>query len=260
MTLRQGIAIDPPNHPGASARAARLAANLGLPIDPTADLLLQVRPDRLQLHVQRGEPILQRARPTAVDLTALDTTSGPGRSLHNPLLRAVGRRKGQAPHLRIIDATAGFGADTWLLAAAGCTVTAIERHPLLHTLLDDALHRAAATSPQTAGRITLIHGDAGDLLPRLTADDDLRQTIIYLDPMFPAARRAAQQKTMRLARLLTGEQADHGATLLATALATGHHRIVVKRPRKAPPLPGPTPITTHPGRAHRFDIYHGRIQ
>ena len=56
------------------------------------------------------------------------------------LLRAAGARHGQTPD--VIDTTAGLGRDAWLLAALGCRVTLVERHPAVAALLADGLKRA----------------------------------------------------------------------------------------------------------------------
>ncbi|NBC10965.1 MAG: class I SAM-dependent methyltransferase [Planctomycetes bacterium] len=256
-STRVGVTTD---HADLESRAAALSAELGLPRGADADALLVVTPERLEVRVQRGDPTLVRARPTWIDLTSLDTTSGPGRSLQNPLLKAVGIRKGDPHRPAVIDLTAGFGEDAWLLAAAGCTVTACEQHPVLFALLRDALRRAAATHPDLAARIRLHHADAVTWLAR--SDIDHRQTrILYLDPMFPAKRKTAQRKPMRLARLLLGqdEAAAEAATarLFAAALGAGGRRVVVKRPAKAPPLTPAMaqPVASHAGRALRFDVY-----
>jgi len=254
---RVGLATDDAS---CDARAAALSAELGLPLDADADVLLVVTPRRLEVRVRRGDAALVGAKPTWIDLTAIDTTSGPGRSLQNPLLKAVGIRKGEPRRPEVIDLTAGFGEDAWLLAAAGCSVTACERHPVLFALLRDALSRAAATQPDIAARIDLHHADAITWLARSTIDN--RQSkILSLDPMFPAKRKAAQRKPMRLARLLLDEEesaAEAGnARLLAAALGSGARRIVIKRPAKAPPLAADLaqPVAAHAGRSLRFDVY-----
>ncbi len=248
------------SEPSCDARAAGLSAELGLPLDANADAVLVVTPERLEVRVQRGDENLAAAKPTWIELAAIDTTSGPGRSLQNPLLKAVGLRKGDPHRPDILDLTAGYGEDAWLLAAAGCRVAACEQHPVMFALLRDALHRAAVTHPDLAARITLHHTDAINWLAQSTIEDR-KSTILYLDPMFPAKRKTAQRKPMRLARLLieqdeTKANADD-ARLLAAALAAGVKRVVVKRPAKAPPLAPQlaAPVSAHTGRALRFDVY-----
>ena len=42
----------------------------------------------------------------------------------------------------MVDATAGLGRDAFVLASLGCTVTMLERHPVVAALLADGLARA----------------------------------------------------------------------------------------------------------------------
>lgn len=169
----------------------------------------------------------------------------------DPLLRAIGL--GRWPGARVIDATGGLGQDTWVLAAAGALVTVIERNPVVAALLADGLERATA-SPEhrlVAARIELRVGDARSLLAAV----DPPAEVVYLDPMYPERdKRALKTKTMRLFRRLVGPDED-AAALLAAALRAATRRVVVKRPRRAPPLAGPTPSGALTGRTTRFDLY-----
>lgn len=65
--------------------------------------------------------------------------------------------------------------------------------------------------------------------------------VIHLDPMFPSRDKSALvKKEMRLFKPLVGAD-DDAPDLLAAALALATHRVVVKRPRKAPSIAGATP-------------------
>lgn len=186
------------------------------------------------------------------DFTKIDTTSPAGRSLKSPLFKAVGVKSGIArPH--VLDATAGLGEDAWLLAAAGCRVTAIERQPIIHALLSDALERARTTAPDVTDRIELLPcADAAEVL----AEPSRRYDVVLIDPMFPGAakRKTAERKPMRVLRWLAGDDAD-ADKLWAVAEQTAIRRVVVKRPRLAPNLSGQKPTATHEGRGFRFDVY-----
>ena len=48
---------------------------------------------------------------------------------------------------------------------------------------------------------------------------------------------------------------DDAPKLLEAALALASHRVVVKRPRKAPAIAGENPGYTLEGKSSRFDIY-----
>jgi 16S rRNA (guanine1516-N2)-methyltransferase len=78
---------------------------------------------------------------------------------------------------------------------------------------------------------------------------------VYLDPMFPVSGKSALvKKEMRLFHSLVGLDEDSGA-LLELALQRARHRVVVKRPPKAPYLGERKPQLSIAGKAVRFDIY-----
>lgn len=172
------------------------------------------------------------------------------RNLPHELLVRAARLKGvEAPSA--VDATAGLGEDSLLLAAAGFQVTLCERDPVVAALLRDALERAALDprlSP-AAARMRLFEGDARALLGSLAAPPDL----VYLDPMFPARTKdAAVKKKFQLLHRFEPPCQDEGA-LLEAAVAAGPRRVVVKRPAKGPWLAGVKPSYSLEGKAVRFD-------
>lgn len=163
-----------------------------------------------------------------------------------------------AQRLRVLDATAGWGRDSWLLAHVGAEVQSCERSPIVQALLRDGLARAAATAQtaETAVRIQLHEGSAQDVLLRLR---DLpaaeRPETVYLDPMFPHRDKSALVKLdMRLFRQVVGSD-DDADELLALARQVATRRIVVKRPRHAPDLAGVAPHQRMEGQSNRFDLY-----
>lgn len=260
---------------GARADAEILAQRLGLPLagkfnDPHPMHLTVIRPGggdpapgaedaesgdpqtRLELRIVAADHPLAGGHGVWADLAKLDTTSGAGRSLKSPLFKAVGVKSGVA-RPRVLDATAGLGEDAWLLAAAGCEVVAVERQPIVHALLGDALRRARAAAPDVAARITLTPcRDAADVLAENSGGFD----VVLIDPMFPGAqkRKTAERKPLRVLRWLAGEDPD-ADKLWPLALQTAKRRVVVKRPRRAPHLAGQTPVVSHAGRGFRFDVY-----
>jgi 16S rRNA (guanine1516-N2)-methyltransferase len=79
--------------------------------------------------------------------------------------------------------------------------------------------------------------------------------VIYLDPMFPHRDKSALvKKEMRLFRPFVGDDLDAPA-LLQAALVLASHRVVVKRPRKAPIIDGGKPAYALEGKSSRYDIY-----
>lgn len=170
------------------------------------------------------------------------------------LARAVG--VGQRRALQVVDATAGWGRDSAVLAALGCEVTMIERHRVVWLLLDDALARAAASAdPRVRTLVDRLHLLEGDARERQQCWSAPAPDAVLLDPMFPERDgSAAVRKEMQLFQALVGDDAD-AAELLAASLALARYRVVVKRPRRAPALPGPPPSFTIEGRSTRFDVY-----
>lgn len=258
---RVAVCADPPDDASLRQAAAEVAETYALPLidapSPVAAPLLLVRtPARLELRVVAGEPALVKGKPIAIDLTHLDTRSPAGRRLRQPLLKAVGIRKGEPYRPTVVDATAGFGEDAWLLAAMGCEVLAIERSAVMAALLRDALRRAAAREPDAAARLRVLHGDSAALLKRGLAGEAAawaEPAVVYLDPMFPPGRKTVERRPMRVLRELVGEDPDAPA-LLEAALAVARKRVVVKRPRRAEPL-RKTPTTSHAGTSVRYDVY-----
>jgi 16S rRNA (guanine1516-N2)-methyltransferase len=169
------------------------------------------------------------------------------------IARALGLHKGARPE--VLDATAGLGGDSYVLASLGCRVLMLEQSALVAALLEDGLRRlAAADDPQLqaiAGRMQLLPATrAQDYLAAAQSHD-----VIYLDPMFAdAAGAAAVKKDMQILRQLlkpTGDVAD----LLAAALERARYRVVVKRHSKSASIAGPAPSYQLTARSTRFDIY-----
>lgn len=175
--------------------------------------------------------------------------AGSGREL---LTRAVAAKPGQ----RVLDCTAGLGADSFLLAWKGCEVTLIERSNTLYLMLEDALQRARQVQAldSIVARLDLRRGDARQLMMSLASPPD----VILIDPMFPARRKTAEVKgDLQLLQQFVGKQEDV-LTLLDGALQTGCKRIVVKRPLRGGELPGYVPTGSVVGKASRFDLFTSR--
>lgn len=237
-------------------RRRQLARSLGLPLFPQAPMGQAAMPAP-QLLLDFNGPVLELRQPPPARTGAIcvDFASAAlqwrlqGADL---LLKAVrGRRR---EPLDIIDATAGLGRDSYALAARGFSVRMIERSPVVAAMLENGLQRGIASddaSVRTAcDRLSLCCGDAERELRRGEACD-----VVYLDPMFPdrEGQALAKKEMQLLQQLLQAPNSD--AELLAAARAVARLRVVVKRPRKAPPLAGQPPHYQLSGRAVRFDVY-----
>jgi 16S rRNA (guanine1516-N2)-methyltransferase len=174
------------------------------------------------------------------------------------LARAIGFRPRDNPI--IIDATAGLGRDSFILASLGFEVTMIERSPILYVLLQDALERAKTKAETAAavGRLHLIYADAIDWLATLTKYQTPPH-VIYLDPMFPIRQKSASvKKEMVILQDLLRNDEDSD-NLFMTAITCATCRVVVKRPRLATMIAKNiakrAPNFSMAGKSSRFDIY-----
>jgi 16S rRNA (guanine1516-N2)-methyltransferase len=174
------------------------------------------------------------------------------------IAKAVGVKAGVYP--RVLDATAGMGKDSFVLATLGCGLTMIERSPIVHRLLQDGLQRAQefareqdADLLQVLKRMQLLAHDSRTYLESLTPEQF--PDVIYLDPMFPERQKTADvKKEMAAFHSVVGKDEDADA-LLPLALAHVNYRVVVKRPRKAPFLNNQPPSYQLEGKSSRYDIY-----
>ncbi|MFY9179520.1 MAG: class I SAM-dependent methyltransferase [Venatoribacter sp.] len=157
----------------------------------------------------------------------------------------------------VVDATAGLGRDSFVLASLGCQVEAHERHPVVAALLADGLNRARHHElvGEIVRRIELKFGSSHELL-RPIDNPEQQPDVVYLDPMFEHDEKQTAQvkKDMQAFRTLVGQDTDANE-LLALALAHARCRVVVKRARKAAPLANQTPSFAIIGKANRFDVY-----
>tara|TARA_B110000503_G_scaffold50839_1_gene82161 strand:- start:233 stop:853 length:621 start_codon:yes stop_codon:yes gene_type:complete len=167
------------------------------------------------------------------------------------LAKAMGLRAGKTP--MIVDATAGLGRDSFLLASLGAQVILIERSEKMHALLVEGMNRAeneGGEFRQIIGRMSLMKGDAKDLIPELSGET------ILIDPMHPPRQKSALVKReLRQVREIVGTD-DDAADLVRIALAHAQNRVVLKWPAKADPIDG-LKACTHQilGKTTRYDVF-----
>jgi 16S rRNA (guanine1516-N2)-methyltransferase len=236
--------------------ARNLAEKLSIPLIKNESLeyryLLISSPNGLALK-QTGK---NNPGPIMVDFTSgsMQYRLRHGGGRNQALARAIGLKKGWQP--AVIDATAGLGRDAVVLAYLGCHVHMIERSPILAALLEDGLQRAAGaelTAETVRSRLSFCQADSRDILYKLSQDE--LPDVIYLDPMYPERTKSSlAKKEMRILRELTGGDRD-AAMLLRVALERTRNRVVVKRPRQAPPLNDKSPSHEISGKTSRFDVY-----
>ena len=155
------------------------------------------------------------------------------------------------------DLTAGLGRDALALAARGFHVTAVERDPVVGLLLADLARRLRDAGSPLSARLRVFPGEAADFLSGAPP----APAAVFLDPMFSGHRtRGDVKKDLALLRLLARAEPGDDVALFdqVRAWLQGHGhstRVVVKRPRTAPPLhPNPTRVVDEGG-STRFDVY-----
>ncbi|WP_462382105.1 class I SAM-dependent methyltransferase [Pseudomonas sp. Marseille-QA0892] len=230
--------------------ASALAHQLGFPTAGEASYALQLTDTGLQL------ADLSPGAPGAIRVDFIEGAAAHRRQYGGGsgqmIAKAIGIQPGVRP--RVLDATAGFGRDAFVLACLGCDVILCERHPVIAALLADGLARARQDLgvATIVAHMRLIEGDA---IARMSRWEEEPPQVIHLDPMFPHREKSALvKKEMRLFRPLVGDDSDAPA-LLEAALELASHRVVVKRPRKAPCVEGHKPGYSLDGKSSRYDIY-----
>jgi 16S rRNA (guanine1516-N2)-methyltransferase len=227
-----------------------LAQRWGLEQDEDSPLALVLTASHLELR-KRDEPKLGGIFVDFVSgAMAHRRRFGGGRG--EAVAKAVGIKGDYLPD--VVDATAGLGRDAFVLAALGCRVRMLERHPVVAALLEDGLRRGY-DDPEIGGwlreRLTLLHVVSQQALSEITPAPD----VVYLDPMYPHRQKSAMvKKEMRVFQSLVGADEDADA-LLEPARRLAKKRIVVKRPDYAPPLAGVVTQSAVVTKSHRFDIY-----
>ena len=245
----------------------KLALQTSLPLlSPKikADFLLHITTDKLELRkVEKDTKKLSKiSLSISIDFTAGKTQH---RRLHGggkgqDIAKAVGLHKISAPD--VLDLTAGMGGDAFVLASLGANITMIERNPIVHALLKNALDRASLSADDELQdiltRLKLEHRNATEVLNNININE--LPDVIYLDPMFPCRSKSAQvKKEMQFFHEIVGGDQD-SESLLLQALSKAKKRIVVKRPRLAEKLTEAIdPAFEIIGKSTRYDVYLPRI-
>ncbi len=158
------------------------------------------------------------------------------------VIKAVlGRKKHPAT---VMDCTAGFGKDAYLLSLTGSQIEAYESNPLMCALLKDGLNRAGIES------IKVYKKDALSNILKTTCE------VIYIDPMYPATKKSAKNnKQMTFLQSFVGHQGQMAEDLFEQAKDSKAKKIVIKRPVKADFVCNKKPTSQVIGKAARFDVY-----
>ena len=146
------------------------------------------------------------------------------------LAKAVGMKSNK--NRTIVDATAGLGYDSFILASLGANVTLIERSEKIHKLLQEGINEAKEYGGHISSivnRMDLIFGDSKNIIPKLSPE------VILVDTMYNERKKSALVKNnMRLVREIVGSDLDQ-IELIKIALECAKNRVVVKQPRYSEP-------------------------
>ena len=232
-------------------KARKLASKLNLPlIDQNQNpklfrFLLIITPKRLELR----EAGIKNAKPIFVDFLSPELKYRTQRASKKNELIAKAISIKNKKHPTVIDATAGFGVDAFIMASLGCKVTMLERSPVIRALLEDGLERLGSG-------LELRMESGPDNGQPFVHCQDLTPEIIYLDPMYPEKTKSAlNKKKMRILHEIVGDDKD-APKLLELALKHAKNRVVVKRPKHAEYLGGLKPdLELSSGRSSRYDVY-----
>jgi len=170
-------------------------------------------------------------------------------------------------HSRVLDATAGFGHDSLILASTGAQVQMLEAAPIMALLLLSEQQRMQAYPnwQKLMTRLNICH----TTLQQYAKHTDAHFDVVYLDPMFPEGSYQ-DRKNGKGAKVGKGMQALHklatppsdaeeqalftfAKQLCQTNAKSG--RVIVKRPSDAPLFAAQLPDEQWQNDALRFDGY-----
>ena len=172
-------------------------------------------------------------------------------NLQNEMLIHAAKMKGKKEKLIAIDATAGLGEDSILLAAYGYTVELYEKNPIIVELLKDAMERAKKISElrDVIERMKVHNEDSIIAMQKIQFNPD----IILLDPMFPERTKSALiKKKFQILHKIENPCSDENE-LLSSAIKANPKKIIIKRPLKGEYLAGIKPDYSLKGNSIRYD-------
>lgn len=178
----------------------------------------------------------------------------PGK-LQKELLVKAAKIKNTDHPLTAIDATAGLGQDSLLLAAAGFSVTLYEKDPIIAALLKDSIQRVKNDrwlGPIT-NRMTVVEEDSIEALNSFS-DTSFSPDVILLDPMFPERKKSASVKKKFQVIHQLEKPCENEEELIQAALSVHPRKVIIKRPAKGPYLGSISPTYSLEGKAIRYDV------
>jgi len=215
-------------------------------LDNSSTIKLLVSPDNLKLVANLNAKLDINF---SLDYTTDKVASRSKKNQKELIINAIeGKNKQQR---MILDATAGWGRDSFLMASRGHKILLLEQNPLIYLLTKNAIDKLA-NQYTLPGSLAIANVAAQNYLTKLTPSD--YPEVIYLDPMFPPRNKSALvKKEAQLLKLLT--KYDTVVDLLSTSLTCCTEKVVVKRPINACYLDKIKPNWQVKGSKCRYDIY-----
>lgn len=140
---------------------------------------------------------------------------------------------------KILDCTAGFGKDSFILSSFGHNITMIEKNPVIFELLNNGLERAIKNNELKSiiNRMNLIHQDSKEYLTKTNEFYDF----IYLDPMFPPTKKEIKPKiSIQYLRGIVGYDNEKSFEELINLSCKKSKKVVIKRPNNVKSFKGTT--------------------
>ena len=168
-----------------------------------------------------------------------------------PILKALGKdilhNKG-----KVIDTTAGFGNDSFIMSSYGLSVISIEQDPLVYCILDTLKNMLLKKRPDISWQV--MQGNSIHWVEHITSKHAI--DAIYLDPFFQKKSKSLPKNSMQWLQKLSSSSPDTQA-LFDHCQRTNVSRIVVKRDLKAPYLSNKLPNAgSIVQKSSRFDCYY----
>jgi len=151
---------------------------------------------------------------------------------------------------KILDCTAGFGRDSFILARYGFSVTMIEKSPITILLLKNGI-RKIAHKFKINDRLNLLYGDSYEYL-RLSNE---LYDYIYIDFMFNKFKNSSlSSKNDEALKLITNDR-ENRVRLLDIAKDKCKYRVVVKNHKHLPSIDNINPDYQVKTKLLRYDIF-----
>lgn len=166
------------------------------------------------------------------------------------LLKACNNKRREL--VSVVDLTAGWGKDSFILATHDQQVTMVEQNPFVFQCLDYLLKIAKNDqNDDLFERLNVINQNSLDFLSH---HDQAAADCLYLDPMFPAHKSTAKPaKDLQILQILTINRDIE--PIFDLALEKAGNRVVIKRPLHAPSLSDRKPDMVYREKTIRFDVY-----